>query len=274
MVNRHHPLPAKIASKALHTIAWLTACVMCMTVTPVRSQTTPEASSIVEEFNAMLNYGALPQDSVLYIKTNIVQRGMSDTLVMHRWYAIPQYTRIEIRHKDTLITAYYGDGKKIFRAYDTVLHKWKDINNETYINKTSPYDFHGPLYYWKTHGIELHYDGEFKYEGQPVHRIYAHSTQNYDRYYLFEKERKLMFLYTETDSIDGQALQNHGRNRIDWHAYMEYRPIGKSLFVSQESYQYNSTIVFIYHDINFIDYDLRYFQEDILTSEKPNKKRK
>lgn len=223
------------------------------------NDTNQRASSIVASYYSILNYDAIPKDSILYIETHIVQRGSTDTLLMLRWFAVPQYNRIEIWDQNVLLTGYHSDGKSSFREYDTTLHMWKDINSDTYLDKVAPYDFHGPLYHWQNHGVELQYDGEYKFEGHPVYRISAKSPQTYDRKYLFEKETGLLFLFTESDSIDGNALARKGNRRKDWHAYHEFQPLNTIVLPSQESYQYNSTITLISHKAKFIGFNQKLF---------------
>ena len=46
---------------------------------------------------------------------------------------------------------------------------------------------------------------------------------------------------------------------MDWHAYHEYQPLGEVLLPSVESYQYQNSIVLIFHKARYVANDERIF---------------
>ena len=133
------------------------------------------------------------------------------------------------------------------------------MNAETYYDAEQAYDIYGPLYQWRLRGEDLTYEGVARYKDQPVIRIGARSPSHYDRHYYFEQGSKLLFLYTESDSVAGEPLPLKTRNRVDWHAYHEYQPLGEVLLPSVESYQYQNSIVLIFHKARYVANDERIF---------------
>lgn len=219
-----------------------------------------KASQVVADFYRALNLGALQVDSLLYIESRIVPRGQTDTLVMQRWAGPRQRQRMELWYDGVLQQCLFTDGKTYYECYH-IGEGWKSVNAESFYDEALGYDFRGPLYQWYLHGNELRYEGSVLFEGQPAERIGVRNPTRYDRRYYFERDSKLLFLYTESDSIGGEPVPVAPRNRVDWHAYHEYQPLGAMLLPSVESYQHNGSVTFIFHRAQYVAPDEKLFTQ-------------
>ena len=204
---------------------------------------------VLDRYVRLLNYEAFPQDSMLYIKSLIVEPYTDgDTLVMERWWMAPAFYRTELRRHDTLLTGYFGDGQYVFKSYNAEKRRWESIGMTQYYDETMGYNFHGPLYYWKTDGLETRYEGVWNYNSNQAYRVFVSSPDRYDRYYLFEKESGLLFLIDELDTYR-EDLRADSTKHVNWRAYHEYTPLGSSLFPTVESYMQGETMVVIYSQV-------------------------
>lgn len=243
-------------------IALLITATLCLAAS---AQDTPspneaKAGQVVEDFYRVLNLEALQGDSLLFVESHIVPRGQTDTLIMRRWAGPRHRRRVELWFQDTLQMCLFSDGRTYFERYRND-EGWKSIHAEKYHDEVQAYDIYGPLYQWQLRGDDLTYEGTVTFHGQPVERIGVRNPQHYDRHYYFEKESKLMFLYTESDSIGGEPATIAPRNRVDWHAYHEYQPLGEALLPSVESYQHQGAITLLFHHARRVAFDDRIFTQ-------------
>lgn len=226
----------------------------------IPSQEDRKAAQVVDDFYRMLNLDSLRTDSILYIESHIVPNGHTDTLTMRRWTATRHRQRVEFWYQGILQMCLFSDGRTYYESYREE-EGWKSVNRSDYYDAVEIYDIHGPLYQWREHGEELTYEGTVLFEGNRVERIGSRSPLHYDRHYYFEQESKLMFLYTESDSIGGEPSPITTRNRVDWHAYHEYQPLGNILLPSVESYQHQGSITLIFNRASYVALDERIFTQ-------------
>ena len=219
-----------------------------------------KAEEVVADYFRTINLEALRSDSLLFVESRIVGRGDTDTLIMRRWCGQRHRRRVELWYHGELQMCLFSDGRTYYESYH-VDEGWKSVNAETYFDAAQPYDIFGPLYQWYLRGEELQYDGTVLYHDEPVECVSSRSAMHYDRRYFFEKKSKLLFLYTESDSINGEPSPVTPRNRVDWHAYHEYQPLGTVLLPSVESYQHNKNITLIFHKVRYVAYDERRFTQ-------------
>ena len=219
-----------------------------------------KADSIVDAFYRTLNLEALRSDSLLYVESHIIPRGQTDTLIMRRWAGPRQRRRVELWYQGQLQMCLFSDGRTYFDHYRDD-EGWKSVNAEKYYDEIQAYDIYGPLYQWRIRGEELTYEGIAWYNEKPVVRIGARNSSHYDRHYYFEQGSKLLFLYTESDSINGEPLSIPTQNRVDWHAYHEYQPLGEVLLPAVESYQHKNNITLIFHKARYVANDERIFTQ-------------
>ncbi len=227
---------------------------------PLRSQNhqiVPDtAELVVKQYLDLLNFDAVKSDSTLYIESYIYQQNNpSDTIVMKRWFMKPYSERIEVWHKDTLMNGFISDHQFVYKMYVASRHQWEKVDNISYYgNSASGYDYHGPLYDWKSDKCELKYDGTWSFEGHDVHRVFVRSPKKYDRYYLFDKESGLLFLIDELDTHhpDMPVIED---THEKWRAIHEYQPMGTVLFPSIESYLYEGEVTLIFHKFRYLKND-------------------
>ncbi len=160
-----------------------------------------------------------------------------------------------------MVQGYHNDELRLFRKFDSAKHEWVDASQIHYDDMTVGYDFRGSLYHRATNGTEMMYEGSLQFQGHPVEKVYASAPETYDRDYLFEKESGLLFLYTERTTSFGEELMDEARH-VDWRAYAEYQPVGRSLIVSEESYQHHGTITLVRHYPLLIPATRKPFVED------------
>lgn len=219
-----------------------------------------KAAEVVSAFYRTLNLEALRTDSLLFVESRVVIRGDTDTLIMRRWCGPRHRRRLEMWHNGGLQMCLFSDGHTYFERYK-VSDGWKSINAEDYFDEAQVYEVYGPLYQWYLQGDELTYEGTVQFRDNRVECVTARSASHYDRRYYFERDSKLLFLYTESDSINGEPTPIPPRNRVDWHAYHEYRPLGLALLPSAESYQHDNSITLIFHQARYVAYDERIFTQ-------------
>lgn len=228
------------------------------------AQKTDTARLVVNRYLSLMNLdAALRADSVLFIKTAIVQRdNPKDTVWMHRWFVKPNLARVEIWRGGKLSFGIYSNGKGKYRHYETQKKLWLDAQEDSYLDVASAYDFRTPLYFHRTNGMEMQYQGEWNYNSNEVQRILVTDPARYDRYYLFEKKSGLLFLIQELDS-HSEDMATGNSPKVDWRAYHEYQPIGTfSLLPSVESYQSEGGITFQHHTYRYLPLDLNLFNND------------
>ncbi len=221
------------------------------------------AKMVLDYYTDLLNYNIISNDSTLYIESIIVSPQLpGDTTRMRRWFAMPNYYRVEVWHNDTLQEAYLGDGYLHFRQYDKASEMWRDMKPNDYYDEIESYDFHGPLHNWQSRGVEVEFAGTWQFNNSEVYRLYVKDPTRYYRYYLFEKESGLLFYIDETEEKDPERRASDSI-RVMWRAYNEYIPLGKQLYISTESYmQENKMLTIIYHQYHYLKRDMAPFYVD------------
>lgn len=224
--------------------------------------TVDSAKMVLDKYLSLLNYGIISNDSTLFIESSIVnQQKPGDTVFMRRWFTMPNYYRIEVWHHDSLQTGYAGDGNLHFRTFNKSNQMWQDIAANKYYDEIEGYDFHGPLYRWKTAGIDISFAGTWTFNGHPVYRLYVKDPHRFYRYYLFEKETGLLFYVDEQNEHDEDS-KPLDTIHVQWRAYNEYIPVGKQLFISTESYLYDNQVTVLHHKYRFLKRDMEPFYVD------------
>ena len=219
------------------------------------------AQLIVDRYLSLLNYDSIRTDSILYIESHIFSRNKAtDTIIMKRWFYPEANYRVELWHGDTLEFGLYSNGYDTFRQYKKKHKTWFKTDVGKYYEMLDFYNFHGPLFHWGLHPISFRYDGLWNFNGQQAYRIFIKQAEIFDRYYMFEKESGLLFMYDELDSY--MEMERDVTNHVEWRAYLEYTPLGKCLFPTIESYQMDGNIVMIYHIYRYIKFDYDIFTED------------
>lgn len=220
------------------------------------------AAWIIDRYLAKLNYGPLKPDSMLYIESVIVNQGdPTDTVFLRRWFAHPEYSRVEIWRNNKLIEGLYANGTDEYRRYDTIRHAWGSKTRADYFDFIEAYDYRGPLYHWRTNGSEITYQGEVDFQGQKVYNVFVAAPFHYDRFYLFEKESGLLFMFTEADHVWGDERINPNLH-VDWRAYNEYMPVSGMLLPYVESYQKDQSITLVRHYMWYEPLDLKLFNRE------------
>ncbi len=221
------------------------------------------AKMVLDRYTDLLNYDIISNDSTLYIESIIVSPQISgDTTRMRRWFAMPNYYRVEVWHNDTLKEAYLGDGYLHFRQYNKATELWKDMQPNDYYDVIESFDFHGPLHNWQSRGVDVEFAGTWDFNGNEVYRLYVKDPTRYYRYYLFEKESGLLFYIDETEEKDPDRRASDSV-RVLWRAYNEYMPLGKQLYISTECYLHeDKTLTIIYHQPRYLKRDMAPFYVD------------
>lgn len=228
---------------------------------PISTTTNSDtAKALVDRFLKAMNYEALPTDSMLYIESFIFDfNDRSDTLVMKRWFQPPHNHRVELWSHGKIEVGYLTDGTSNARRYDTIKHRWQKIDLADYYDKGAAYDFHSPLYNWRTNGTELQYLGEWEIHGVKVYKVHAETPGMFIRDYLFEKENGLLFFVIEHSEIFGGETDPYHRN-VDWRAFTDYIHIGSMLLPYTESYKRNGHTTVINHRYAFLKKDHHKFE--------------
>lgn len=197
------------------------------------------AEAVVGRYLRMLNYEALPTDSLLVVETTVSFHGSADTFTMRRYYAIPAMMRVEVWRGDTLTDALCTNGGSRHREYVRAAGWWNDVDHSSFHRKMDAYDFRGGLYHWKEHGTRLTYMGSATAKGERLLVVRADRDDSYTRYYLFEEQSGLLVLMQErdTDTINvNSPLKMLRAKPIEYEVVHEYLPVGASLIPSEVSY--------------------------------------
>lgn len=257
----HNTIKQHTKHLTLVALLCLTCAATAQVDLPLNTATNSDtAKAIVEHYLRSLNYDALPADSMLYIESSIFDfNDRSDTLVMKRWFLPPHNHRVELWEHGAIKLGYLTNGTNNARRYDTIKHRWQRIDLADYYDKGYAYDFHSPLYTWRTNGTELQYLGEWEIHGVKVDKVHAETPGMFIRDYLFEKENGLLFFVIEHSEVFGGETDPYHRN-VDWRAYTDYIHIGKSLLPYTESYKQNGRVTVINHRYAFLKKDRKKFE--------------
>lgn len=219
------------------------------------------AAAVVDRYMKLLNYEALPQDSLLVMETAITFYGEKDTIWMRRWYAAPQSFRVEVWNRGKLETGLVGNGKERFRQYSQREKEWNDIGSDFFYNNLQGYDFRGPLYHWRTQGATLTWNGITTLKGEPLQVVKVESPLMYERYYMFEPGSGLLTLIFETEKLAEDSRPIRG-SHIEWKSCHEYLPIGESLLPSLESFMRQGTLTILSTTAHFEPLNPDIFEKD------------
>lgn len=201
------------------------------------SQTQPDSAAIViNSYLKKLGHDALNWQTV-DIKSVISFSNSSDTLIMERRFAFPEYSYVKISHKGETLSGLYSDNTE-FLQYDTARRSWDVTSESDYLRMLAGYDIRGPLWNWENMSITAKFIGIGDFEGNRVYRVRVHDPLRGDREYLFEKNTGNLFLTIELPN-------NEQKPAVDWRAIHEYTPVGGFLFPTLESYQSKGVITII-----------------------------
>ena len=206
---------------------------------PMAAAAQDSAEAVVGRYLRMLNYEALPMDSLLVMETTITFHGSTDTFTMRRLFAAPNMMRVEVWHGDTLTNGYCTNGGSRHREYARNQGWWNDARHEDFHRRIDSYEFRGPLYRWQERGIKLTYMGGTMTKGERLQVVRAEMKDNYTRYYMFEQRSGLLVLMQERDedTTEGNTVLKSLRpSPIEYEVTHEYLPIGESLIPSETSY--------------------------------------
>lgn len=229
---------------------------------PIKAQITDTATWVVNRYLEKLNYYHFPQDTMIYIKSVIVNQNYpTDTVIMKRWFSRPHQYRTEVYDHDTLQFGAYGNGTDYFCAFNHAKKHWDEIHQTAFYEVNQAYDFRGPLYDWKGKAAEFKYCGIKTYNGHPAYHVRVQTPGIFDRDYFFEKESGLFFIYRElTSTLGGEELSMD--RHVEWRACHEYIPIGNMITPSVESYLHNGDVIVIRNYPELLPYDYNTFNRD------------
>lgn len=200
------------------------------------------AAMIIDRYMSILNYDALPHDSLLVLETFITYPQTNDTFVMKRWYMWPQMMRVEIWRGQEQHGGLCTNGHDRYRKFIKSLGYWQDIDADQFYDNLHGYDFRGPLYNWRINGTQLDYQGKVKAPGgQMLESVLVNTPGMFYRYYMFQPDG-LLALIVETEEIDSKKSASFDEVHIEWKCMHEYKLLGKSLFPSQESFMRRGTL--------------------------------
>lgn len=220
------------------------------------------AARIVDRYVGMLNYGALPSDSVLTMRTVVTVGDQGDTFVMLRWFVPPQMMRLEVWKGKRLHAALCTNGKDRYRQYKPDLGYWVTVEKVGFYERLVGYDFRGPLYNWRAHGASLKYKGlTTAMGGHRLETVEVEAPGQYKRYYFFEPTG-LLSVIVETDEIDVDEYKKSDLTRIEWKCFHEYLQIGESLLPKQESFLRQGMLTVEETEAHFEPFDALLFNID------------
>lgn len=231
--------------KALFCIMlWLPLCVVA------QRGVADTAQQVVERYLRLLNYEALPADSMLVARTVVTFNDGADSLIMHRWLAPGGRQRVEVWTGDEQTVGLCTNGKERHRHFSPKLGWWQDREQDEILRLLQPYELRGQLYNWAGRNVKLRYNGVGDYRGQRLDVVAAEQLGFYDRYYFFEENSGLLVLVRELESSSGGTVKSPG-DIMEWKIIHEYQPIGTSLIVSQESFMRDGHIFIMYTTAHF-----------------------
>ena len=194
------------------------------------------AAAIVDRYITLLGHDRLSQDSVLAMVTTITSPGSQDTFVMKRWFMPPRMMRVEVWHGKELQTGLCTNGKDRYRIFFPEKGYWEDRPDYAFYEKIENYDFRGPLYNWRAHGLTLTYKGVTKAKGVELQTVIVEGPGMYTRHYMFEPSG-LLSVIIETDEIDTVEYGRSDEPHTEWKIEHEYMELGTaSLLPKEESF--------------------------------------
>lgn len=226
----------------------------------LQAQNPDTAQMLVDRYVAMLNYGALPSDSLLVMETTISFVGSEDTFIMRRWYAPLDMMRVEVWRGDSLTAGYCTNGSSRYREYSAYNGWWNDLDSANYARMAELYDFRGPFYGKRASDTRFSYAGTTTLKGQPLAAVLAEHKNLYQRYYLFEMQSGLLLFIIDTDKLTDGTGRHYAHS--DWKAYHEYLPVGPCLIPSEESYLRDGLLTVMHTTAHFEARNDRIFNQD------------
>lgn len=228
-------------------IAMMLVCWCVLAQKPVDS-----AAIVINNYLKNLGHDALNWQTV-DMTSVITFNNASDTLLMERRFAFPEYSYVRVSQRGKTLFGLYSDGNEFLR-YDTTRLSWDVTSESEYLRQLSGYDPRGPLWNWENMSIEAQYRGISLMEGNPVCRVAVRDPLRGLREYLFELPSGNLFLTVEQQPADPQAPH------VDWRAIHEYTPVGDFLFPTLESYQSQGTITIIATRVELMPFKKSDFQ--------------
>ena len=219
------------------------------------------AVHVVDTYLRMLNFDALPEDSILYLETTITSPGTTDTFLMRRWHARPQMFRIEVWDKDKITFGICSNGKDRYRQYIPKAGYWEDFSPDRFHEEHLGYDFRGPLYNWRNNASELRWKGTADYNGHPLQVVEVLRPDSYDRYYMFDPSNGLLTLILEQSTTYGDSARI-APSHIEWKVIHEYQPLGECLIPSLESFLRGTTLTILATKPRFLPRNTLIFNSD------------
>ena len=223
---------------------------------------TDTAEMLVQRYIRMLNYDALPKDSMLVMETTVSYLGLPDTFVMRRWYAYPDMLRVEVWQDDTLTHGFCTNGTDRYREYVQHHGWWEDLFSKEFLRRVKPYDFHCPLYDWTPDGdMKITYTGTSELKGQALKTVRVEQKNMYIHHFLFEEQSGLLlFIFVSDQLTEGSSGIEY--MHTNWKAFHEYLPVGGSLIASEESFMRNGTLTIQRTQAHFEAVDHMLFNQD------------
>ena len=227
-------------------------------------QNVDSAAMVVDTYLRLLNSGAVPHDSCLYLRTVITTTTDTATIIMQRWFARDGMARIEVRFGDSLMTGLCTNGNNRYRRYLPVTQWWEDTDTAQFLTRMEGYDYRCPLQDWRGKQCRLQWIGTSTIEGHPLLAVLVQREEWHDRVYFFDPDNRLLTFVQERDEVDGKLLpkQRGGDNHIEWKAFHEYQPIGKMLQPSLESFKRGSVVTVMQTEVHLIALDPFLFNHD------------
>lgn len=223
------------------------------------------AAAIIDRYLSMIDYTRYKTDSVLCIVSYAIdQAHPEDTMTLYRYYKQPECTRFEVWQGGKIVDGIFFDGDENRRDFSPSTREWRTLTRESARAMIELQDIRGGLYNWRGKNAEVHYDGEYTYEGHKVDRIYVTCPGYYDRWYYFEKETGLLFWVTEDERVYGDQEIKGNMVRVDIRGWHEFIPFRGALLPSIESYQAGHQKVVIYHNYSYQALPQTVFTEDYL----------
>ena len=219
------------------------------------------AVHVVDTYLRMLNFEALPEDSILYLETTITSPGSADTFLMRRWHARPQMFRVEVWKKDKLTYGICSNGNDRYRQYIPKADYWEEFSPDKFWEEFDGYDFRGPLYDWRNNASELHWNGTTDYNGHPLQVVKVLRPDSYDRFYMFDPSNNLLTLIIEQPTIYGDSARI-SPSHIEWKVFHEYQPLGECLIPSLESFLRGTTLTILATKPRFLPRNTLIFNRD------------
>lgn len=231
--------------------------------TNVLMDDTVRGVQIVNRYLSMIDFQRERTDSILYIKSSVVDRSHpNDTMWIHRWYKSPRCIRFVVEQNGSMNDGYYSDGKDHFKKFREVRRVWAQMTPETFWNHSHTLDIRGPLHEWRSRGAEIHYAGEYQYNGHTVDRVYVTCPIIFDRFYFFERNTGLLFMVTEHNHTFADGELSGEAHPLDWRAWGEFVPVHQFMLPKTESYQYYDQVVMITHTYRYLPPSMQPFTED------------